>query len=299
MKKLIWSVPTAIGIFFLLTSLQLQNTTCEHLSKIDASQSVALVLEQLGDAPLPKPNFAMKGVSAERGADLFLRGITVNPSGSRTARQSKHFVCTSCHNIEREDPDLRVSDPQARLLFVQKNNLHLLQGTAMYGAVNRTNFYNGDYLKKYGELVYPARQNIREAIQLCAVECSQGRRVKDWEIESILAYLWTIDLKIKDLNLSAQELQTINAALTTKQDKAEAITMLKSHYLASSPATFTLPPDDWKKGYGLTGDPENGKLIYDLSCKHCHENQRYSYFMLDDSKLTFKHLSKHLPNFSR
>ncbi len=301
MKKLIWILPTLVVAFFSLSSLRLAENIVKPRPeyKISPTQSVSQVLEKLGDASLAKPDFSMKGVSAERGADLFLRGITVSPSGGKTSRQSKHFVCTSCHNIVREDPDLSVSDPQAKLLYAQKNNLPFLQGTAMYGAVNRTSFYNQDYFKKYGKLVYPAQHNIREAIQLCAIECSQGRRVKDWEIESILAYLWTIDLKLNDLNLSSKETAQIESALSSGQGKDEAIKVIKSHYLAGSPATFTLPPDDWKKGYGLTGNAENGKLIYNLSCKHCHEDKKYSYFLLDDSRLTFKHLNKHLPNFSR
>ena len=93
-------------------------------------------------------------------------------------KQSKHFVCTSCHNIQKEDPDLSIADPQARLEYARDMELPYLPGTTLYGAVNRTSFYNGDYEKKYGDLVKPARNNLREAIQLCAVECSQGRALR-------------------------------------------------------------------------------------------------------------------------
>jgi len=58
-------------------------------------------------------------------------------------------------------------------------------------------------------LVKPARNDLRKAIQLCAVECSQGRALEDWEMESVLAYLWTIGLKMNDLSFSKKELKSI------------------------------------------------------------------------------------------
>ena len=38
----------------------------------------------------------------------------------------------------------------------------------MYGTVNKVSWYNGDYFKKYGALVKPANQSLKEAIHLCA-----------------------------------------------------------------------------------------------------------------------------------
>lgn len=269
--------------------------------RVEEDQAIAEVLEKLGDQPLPhQPDFSIPGVSAERGKELVLEGITRNAKGKKTKRQSKHFVCTSCHNMKREDPDLRVSDPQARLEYVVENGLPFLQGTTLYGAVNRTSFYNGDYEKKYGDLVKPARNNLREAIQLCAVECSQGRPLEDWEMESVLAYLWTIDLKINDLILSETEKQQIEMAVNGETGQNEAIDLINSKYLHGSPATFVDPPKDRKEGYeGITGNPENGKLVYDASCKHCHANERYSFFNIDDSKATFKFLKKHFPRYTK
>lgn len=263
--------------------------------------SVAEVLLELGDEPLPHyPDTTLPGVSAAVGRALFQEGIAQQPGGGTTSKQSKHFVCTSCHNIEREDPDLSVADPQARLEYVKEKGLPFLQGTALYGVVNRRNFYNGYYEKKYGDLVRPARNNLREAIQLCAIECSQGRLLEDWEVESVLAYLWTIDLKVKDLQLSEEEKEKIKSASPDSQMAEEAIQVLKSKYLDGSPATFVEPPRDRSEGYpNLTGDPANGKLIYELSCLHCHEGGRYAFFELDKSKVTFKYLLKHIDRYSR
>lgn len=295
MKTLIF-VFSIIGFSFLLLL-----PAEEQPFVVDDKASVAELLEELGDAPIAhKVNKDIPGSSVERGADLVLRGITIDAKGKKTVKQSKHFVCTSCHNIQREDPDLSVADPQARLEYAAQKGLPFLQGSALYGAVNRTKFYNDDYFKKYGALVDKARSDIREAIQLCAIECSQGRPLKDWEMESVLAYLWSIDLKLGDLNLEASEKEMVENAAKGQANKQTAIDLLKSKYLDGSPATFVDPPKDRKSGYeNISGDATNGKLVYDLSCKHCHEGKRYSMFNLDDSAFSFKHLKKHFPKYTR
>jgi mono/diheme cytochrome c family protein len=269
--------------------------------RINDRTSVAKLLEALGYKPLPhRPNRRMSGVSAQEGRYLIYTGFAKNGKGKSTSKQSAHFVCTSCHNMQRDEPDLSKIDPEAKLDFVEERGLPFLQGTALYGAVNRTSFYNGDYYKKYGDLVNPARNNLREAIQLCAVECAQGRRLKDWEVESILTYLWTIDLKLGDLFLNSEEIDIIAEAVETESDQAVAIGLIKNKYMQGSPATFVAPPEDRKEGYeNLVGDPENGQRIYELSCLHCHEDQRYSLFDLDDAEYTFDFLDKHMARYTR
>jgi len=297
MKNIIL-VSTLIFTTILLTSFYIEK---KEVLTIEKSDKVSEVLMKLGDRPIQhQANTGLRGVSAEIGKDLALYGITKNWRGKKTKKQSKHFVCTSCHNTVKEVADLRDANPQNRLEYAKENGLPFVQGSTLYGIVNRTSFYNGDYDKKYGKLVDKARNNIREAIQLCAVECAQGRRLKSWEVESVLAWLWTMELKMEDLNLSEQEYVDLNAAMNSDaptQDKA--IDFIKSRYQQDSPATFTLPPDDRKKGYSLQGNPDNGKLVYELSCQHCHKDKRYSYFNLDNNKATFKHLEKHFPKYSR
>ncbi len=243
------------------------------------------------------PNYNLENVSSEAGESIVKNGFPVKENGGKGKRQSKHFVCTSCHNVVPEDPDFSVADPQARLEYVKKNNLPFLQGTTLYGAVNRETFYNGDYYKKYGDLVDVARDDIREAIQLCAVECAQGRELKDWEIESILAYLWDIGLKLNDLNLSQDEIKKISNA-KDDVERLYAKELIKSKYLKGSPATFVPPPIDRKAGNGLKGNPNNGKDIYELSCLHCHYQQRYSFLHLDSTNISVNHLRRNMGSFS-
>lgn len=286
---------SVISIIMLLT-LGLSPT-----SKVLEKESyVEDVLTKLGDGnPSIQPNMGIPGVSIEAGEGIVKFGLSHKAGGKKSKKQSKSFVCTSCHNIEREDPDLKSPNPEARLDYVVSKGIPFLQGTTLYGAVNRRQYYNGDYEKKYGDLVAPARNNIREAIQLCAVECSQGRALQDWEMESVVAFLHTIGYKIGDIITDEEEFDLINEAVVNGGDNEYATFLIKSKYIEGSPAHFVEPPENRKTGLGLKGNVENGKLIYDYSCKHCHENRKYSFYKLDDSKLTFKHLKKQMTRDSR
>ncbi len=264
--------------------------------ELEESTTVVELEEQLGmNYSDKKPNFSIPGVSAEVGKDLIFNGISTNVKGKKLRKQSKHFVCTSCHNTVNEEVDLANPNPEDRLKYAVENDLPFLQGTTLYGAVNRSTYYNGDYDKKYGDLVKPARNSIRGAIQLCAVECAQGRELDDWEIESILAYLWTIDLKLNDLYLSENELSLLK---NEKEELESKLSLVRSKYTQKSDATFVPPPVNRKSGSGIEGDVVNGEKIYERSCLHCHENGRYSYLHLDKSKMTKKHLKRNISKYS-
>ncbi len=237
-KAILILLPFTIWLLAGTPGVQLEETT-----------SVETVLQQLGEQPMPyQPDTTLEGVSVEAGRGIVLTGFAPKPGGGKTGKQSKHYVCTACHNVQRDEYDLSVADPQARLEYARDNGLPFLQGTALYGAVNRSSFYNGDYEEKYGDLVKPARNSLRAAIQLCATECSQGRALEPWELESVLAYLWTIDLKIGDLLLQKEELAQIEEALSTGKGEQEAVALIRSKYLSGSPATFVAPPEDRKAG---------------------------------------------------
>lgn len=292
----------SVGVLALMIAL-FSHLTIEKPAEdlITEETPVWEALKAFGEAgPNHMPDLSINGASAKQGEEIFKRGITSKPKGGKTSKQSNHFVCTSCHNIEQEDPSLLISDPEARLQYAKEKGMPFLQGTTLFGAVNRTSFYNDDYEKKYGDLVEPARNNLREAIQLCAIECSQGRRLKGWELESVVQYLWTLEFKMSDLDLSAVELKKLNDWKNNSTGKnQEAIDLLQSKYLKGSPAHFVTPPKDRKEGYGLVGNPENGKLLYELSCLHCHEKETFSTFNLDQSKDSFKYLDKHFTRYSR
>lgn len=288
-------------IFCLLLLIVLFSFAPQQQSEtINSEDTVVELLEMLGaDYSEKRPRTDVDNVSAQIGEEIVKNGFASIEGFKDVKRQSKHFVCTSCHNLEREDPNLAVNNPADRLLYTQQKGLPFLQATTLWGAVNRETYYNGDYDKKYGDLVKPARNNIREAIQLCATECAQGRILEAWELESVLAYLWELQLTIGDLGLSDKELQSIELALDNDVIKKEAVKLLKTKYMTKSDATFLVPPEDRKEGYGLVGDPENGKLIYEQSCMHCHYQKRYSFLHLDNAKMSFQYLNNKTPTYSR
>lgn len=279
-------------LFCLLGGVMIISNTNEEVDPEEIQKVSALETRFGADYSDKKPNFNISGVSAEIGRSLVHEGFALKENGKKTKKQSKHFVCTSCHNTVKEDPDLTLSDPQARLDYTTKVGIPFLQGTTLYGAVNRETYYNGDYDKKYGDLVKPARNDIRGAIQLCAVECAQGRKLKDWELESVLAYLWEIELVTSDLNIGEYEL------ISDEKTNKERLALVKSKYLSGSPATFIPPPADRKTGTGLVGDEQNGRKIYESSCLHCHEKGRYSYLSLDKSCMSLNFLEKDIDRFT-
>lgn len=270
----------------------------EVLPVVDSETSVYDAIRSLG-AParadvMVRP---VNGASAELGRRIVLEGEL-----SAGSQQSAHFKCTSCHNVVREDPVLTEMDPTARLAYAEENDLPFLPGTTLWGAVNREAYYNGDYEKKYGDLVKYARRDLRGAIQLCATECAQGEALADVEMESVVAYLHTIGLKLSDLPDTAPTIERINRGITNKDASREGIIAdLKSSYLLSSPATFVFPPKDRKTGFPVAAapNPTNGAVVYERACLHCHEKRRYSFFELGEGVDHYNFMTKHFPRYTR
>ena len=282
-------------ILVLLISLPLLSNFSYHTpAKWDANTPVFEVLQYLG---APSPSHYLENITPEmiqRGEDIIKKGRTIAPNGSLSTYVSKYYNCNTCHNTVIEDPDLRVPDPEARLAFVQKKNIPFLQSTTFYGTVNKESWYNDDYVKKYGDLVYAANKDIKAAIQLCATECAQGRKVTEWEMEAILAYFWSLGYKLGDLDFTAADYQKLNEQGADENNHARLRKWIKSFYLLKSPATFVETPADKQAGYPEAGSAENGKAIYNASCQHCHRPYGVSNFWLNDSELTFRKLRNNL-----
>lgn len=250
------------------------------------------VLNAFGE---PLPDHAQEDAelqTIQRGYDLIHKGRTTRPDGKKSKFISKYYVCTSCHNQDREDPDLRIFSPDSRLNYVAEKQMKFLQGSTFYGIANRERWYNDDYYLKYGDLVKPANKSLAEATQLCATVCSSGRYLEDWELEAILAYYWDNQIKLGDLALSDSEKKLI---LTTEPSvKKEIVDMVKSKYALKSPAHFGSLPDDKQKGYNYEGDPQSGEKIYKFSCQACHQAEGVAGMVLDNSKLTFRKFKRNL-----
>lgn len=227
------------------------------------------------------------------GRNLVTQGF-LKPKNKKTfeTRQSKHFVCTDCHNIQREDPDLTQSNPETRLSYVAEKGINFLPATTLYGTVNKKHWYNDDYFKKYGDLVVPARDTLENAVQLCAVVCSQGRPLTEPEMESVMHFLNSIGYELNELNLSDSEKTHLAKAISkpTNANKEDALRILKPKFLDYSPATFMNPQSIEERGLGEKGNTLRGKQIYELSCMTCHQEGGVTNYKLNNEKLTFKHL---------
>ena len=265
-------------------------------SKINLNDGVQQVLINLGE---PTPAHYNKDYTAEdvaRGKELIFIGKTKSPKGRISTRISKFYTCVSCHNTVSETSDLSTIDVEEKLDYAVANNLRFLQGSTFKGIVNRESWYNDDYYKKYGALVEKARSSLAESVQLCAQECSQGRKLKNWELDAILAYYQSIGYTLADIKLSDNELAKLNNDAIGNEEK---IKLIKSKYLLTSPATFGEIPKSKAKGYiDIAGRPARGKLLYEQGCQSCHLVEGESDVILDNSVVTFKWLQKNITSNS-
>jgi mono/diheme cytochrome c family protein len=205
-----------------------------------------------------------------QGREITLQGRTTGPNGRRSPRVSLGYQCTHCHQVEREDPDLRVADPDARLDYAIERDMTFLPGTTLWGIANRRSWFNEDYIKKYGDLVKPANASLVEALQLCAAECSQGRLLEDWEVEALLAYFGSIQVTVGDLDLDDAQRDTLARAQEDSALHADALAILDGAMLPYAPAHALEPVSDRSKGPDLAGRPDRGQALYERSCLSCH-----------------------------
>jgi cytochrome c553 len=224
---------------------------------------------------MPKVDHHLESIDplmVNKGKEIYFQGQTTDLNGNKTDIQSKIFKCSHCHNTVREDANLNSLDnPVQRMTYLQKKNIKLMTGTTIFGLVNKTSWFNGDYIKKYGEpLIGPARNNLHNALQLCSKECSKGRLLDNFELEAMMNYLWSLQYKLADLNLNEQEWKLINDESIGKPDK---LALLNSKYAKKSNATFGNIPADFEQGYGNVGNPKDGQFIFEQSCLHCHNTQ--------------------------
>ena len=279
------------SITFFSVAFQISSTKKDWTKKTPVYQ----VLRELGEEKYLH-DFDYNQTLIQQGEDIVKLGRTSFQRKRRSKYISKYYACTSCHNLEQEDPDLRFSNPETRLPYVKKKGIPFLQGTTFKGIVNRESWYNDDYVKKYGEKkIGIAHKDLRESIQLCAIECSQGRPMKKWEEDAVLAYFWSLQFSLSDLDMTDEEFNKLITEATDDAKKEELIKWLKTFYLQASPAHFYDAPADKRQGYkGLVGNASTGKDIYEISCLHCHHDGGVSHYVLDKNKLSFLDIQRTL-----
>jgi len=250
---------------FGMMSLLPAETTLD--SGLSADMPVAELLISLGDVPQQHFIKVIDPKKVAMGEEIVLKGNTTMADGTRSKKVSEFFVCTDCHNLGPEAPNALENDPDIRLRFAMDKDIPYLPGSTFWGMVNRTGWFNGDHIIKYGDLVKPANRDLHNAVQLCSRECSSGRYLEEWELEAVMHYLTTLQLKVSDLGLTADEKGMVEG----NDDKTAAIALVKSKYLDAVPATFLEPLALESRGMGTKGDVVKGKFIYEKSCMHCHK----------------------------
>jgi hypothetical protein len=221
----------------------------------------------------------------------------VGPAPSKPI--SEFYKCTHCHNHQREDRVLSKQDPEDRFAMILESPpvkeapdaldapLRLQPGSTMWGAVNRESFYNDSYaiyhrLKVGDRVMNP--QSLEDATQVCCTYCSVGRLAEEWEILSLLAYFWSLEVKLSDLDLPisvGSELAAVLQAPPSQRDPVQAAKARKTIqqlYLTRAGDEFTAMPKELKTDSQgpypdkaqFKGEAGIGKKLYAVACDHCH-----------------------------
>lgn len=243
---------------------------------------------------------AKKGGDATRGRELVYNGYTTDSTGRKTSKTGD-LPCIACHTVQPEHEDLGILDPEKRLAYADSMQLPFLPGAPFYGLVNRVYFFNNDYQKnfthpKHQELITKGHKDLRTAIQACNRIYAHGRELAAWEVESILEFLWTLQLHMRDIKLSSADLVQIREALATDKNTSRAINLLRDHYPEVYPATLPppMPVNDRKRTSPVLNNFTNGRRVYERSCLYCHgETNKYASPKLNMEQSTFQFLKKH------
>lgn len=248
-----------------------------------------------------KYNHSIKQVDAELaevGKQLIFKGKS-KYQGKKGKLISIHFVCTDCHNLTKETENPADLSSESRLDYAVKNKLKFLPASTFWGIYNRNAWYNGDYIKKYGDIIKNAKDTLEQAVQVCAKYCSSGRFLEPWELKGIMHYFKQNELKIKDLPLSEADKRSIEDWKSlSKGQKYDLKQKIESAYTRAFPATFaeTMPRDDRKYGEGF--DAVKGEQVFETSCLHCHANKRVTYLNLDKNQLTANMFWKNITEYN-
>lgn len=264
----------------------------DPMSRLDwQTTPVRTLLRALGD---PDPTHATPLTAEAYTDDMVRRGEELVLYGQTADGESvvaKTMVCTDCHNLEREDPDLRISDAEARYAWTRDRMtvydpdkpLPITAGSTLFGIVDREAFYNGFYQdEKYGVFVttplflgMAATESLQSSVVICGQYCSAGYAPSDAQVDDIVAYLWTLQFTLGDLDVSAED----RAFIEDESQPAEArIARLKSYYLQGYPATLGNRPADAERGFvpgdeiAETPDPERGRDVFERACLGCHDS---------------------------
>ena len=217
----------------------------------------------------------------KQGESLVMNGWAMR-DGTKSAKLSGKFTCAACHISTPEGEDLHSIDPELRIRYLEEIDQPFLPGPTFYGMVNRIMFFNDDFLKRYvgpkADLLRSSHFNLRDAVDACNQVFGQGRRMKEWEKEAILMYLWSMELKLGELNLSDKDFEAVKYAVENNRSNAKAVNVMRNYYLEVYPANLEGPfdPIECRMVSPVVSNFASGRRLYEMSCLHCHEGKRYS-----------------------
>lgn len=272
---------------------------------VDENTSLWKVMTKLGKIKT-NPLDSNVRFSADKGKELLDRGFTTDFNGKVTPKLNKRLTCSACHAHRPEHFSAVTIDPKQRLLYSDSMHTPFLPGAPLYGVVNRISFFNDDFQTMYrGEYASKFKkahlEGLRAAIRVCNETYGQGRKMEDWEVESILAYFWSTELRLGDLKLDPMDMAKVELAVKTDKDNARAVNILRRYYQEVYPSHLSAPlaPEARRKTSPMLNSFTNGWRVYRWSCLHCHQDRRYSDFRLDINEASFKVLKKNFEEDSK
>lgn len=297
-----------VGLIALSAALQPEHheeTEMEDNFEITDETPLWKVMTRLGKIKAHAPKNPDDKDLLLQGKMLVEEGYAIR-KGAKTKKIAK-MPCVACHTTQPDYHNLRNFNPEAKLRYADTANMPFLPGSTMYGMVNRAMFFNDDLMKYYegpkSDLLPRAHYNLREAISACNQVFAGGRKLKDWEQEGILMYLWSMELKMGELNVSKEDMEKVQYAVTNNRSNARAVNLLRLYYPEVYPAHLVGPADELERRMvsPVVSNFYVGRVLYERSCLHCHADKKYSKFKLDYRQKTFKKLRKNFegnPNCS-
>lgn len=226
------------------------------------------------------------------GRELFLTSRVANPpTGAGPSKSlSEFYRCTDCHNNRREDLVLTHPNSHDRQHMIESDQrkpgeapLRLASGTTLWGAVNRSSFYNDSFETYHTLEVEGGRPmdptSLEDATQVCCRYCSVGRFAEPWEMASLLTYFWELEVQLSDLELPASfEGPIVSLMKPTAPPDADLLrAFLGRQVMSRAPDDYTHPPIESTEEYVeypdhclFAGDADIGRGLYQAACVHCH-----------------------------
>lgn len=235
---------------------------------ITDATTLRVLLEGLDANPPNQPPASQTSAQETAGYEIVSQGRSAFSGGNRL---SAYFYCLDCHGLSHDDR---------------------LPGASFAGLVNRETYFNGASSDRYGDSS-GARSDLVEAIQFCSTKVALGRALEAPEMDAVLAYLWSLELKVSDLSYTGADLAELKRRALNPAERTSIVTEIMEREPLGATSTLGEIPDDTATGYETGTDPveENGGKIWAMTCLHCHDAEGASEHFFGDRNSTWERLA--------